>query len=282
LIRPQRAMQAITYTVYVVTCTYAALSQVFFYKYGAPLGLEVLSHMHNLAMLKTSIDHELQEQHRLDIILSLLVLFLLVAPVLIAGAARLWRPLLQLLDAPRRQAYLLGTCLILVLYGGESYAMRHRPSPIIDTPSITLFRSVAKSLRHRFASHSDVPPMDDQISGLAPDPWRGQVLKPCRKRYNIIVVVVETTLTQYYATTEENRAHLPNLMRIRDRSIYSDRFVAPGPRSTKALFALTTSMYPLTSYHFAVRTRHKIDIPSLFSLTKETRLSLLSSVLRRL
>jgi phosphoglycerol transferase MdoB-like AlkP superfamily enzyme len=143
---------------------------------------------------------------------------------------------------------------------------------VTETPFTTMAKSIAKSIKcNLIKKNENIPSFDDQIVALnagkkkIKDSNFDSVL---RKKYNVILIVLETTNYRYFLPDGPFIKNFPNLYNLSKNGIYFPNFYTPFPRSSKSFFAVLTGHYPLTNYKSIIKIAPQIEVPSLFEILK--------------
>jgi len=259
------------YIFYFIICCFSILSSLVFYKYEVPLNLAILSQIDSLYTMRTSIDTELMENHRFLLIFSLLLLFAVTAPILVKiSLSKIFGDEKKFSKNKPLKAYMLVSFLVLLvcLWAKNNFVDMN---VIAQTPITTFSYSIAKNFKDQLLKHpSTIPNFDDQMA-LQENEGDYQVsllADKYRKKYNVILVVLETTNYNFFLPNGPYIKYFPTLHKISSQGVYFENFFSPFPRSSKAFFAILTGCYPLTSYKSIIKVAPQIDVPTLFSILK--------------
>jgi phosphoglycerol transferase MdoB-like AlkP superfamily enzyme len=221
--------------------------------------------------MRTSIDTELQENQRLILGSISLLIFSVVFPIFLNYAYTLitkYRNNIKIKKiAPSRPILIL--ILIFVAFALKTY---YFASEILtESPLTTLSKSIAVNFSTRiFAEKKNITAFDDRIAHFSASisQHNQHTLINHRRKYNVILVILETTDTQFFNPDSHYTKYLPNLTKLAEEGLYFSNFYTPFPRSSKAFFAILTGYYPLTSYRSLLKISPNISIPSMFSILK--------------
>jgi len=143
---------------------------------------------------------------------------------------------------------------------------------LTETPLTTLSKSLATDiLRNYYKTSKEIPDFNDRIFSSSGDAESApiDILEKYRKKYNVILIVLETTNNQLVHPSGALAHYLPNLKKLAKDGLYLPSFFTPFPRSAKAFFAIQTGVYPLTNYKSLLRIAPHISLPTIFSELKD-------------
>ena len=267
-----RRINGVVYLIYLVICVFSILSSIAFYKYEVPLNLAVINQIDNLYTMRTSIDTEMMENYRLIAAFSLLLIFSVLFPVLLIFFKRLLsKNYGSVTDATVRIRWLVISFLFFFgLFIIKSYYFGM--DILTETPLTTLSKSFVVSLRSNLTVNTEkIPEFYDQITTTSKgiEGKGSDILAKYRGKYNVILIILETTNADFFCPKGPFSQYLPNLSKLGKEGLYLPRFFTPFPRSSKAFFAIITGCYPLTSYKSIIKVAPQIKVPSIFSILKE-------------
>ncbi len=266
-----KKLNKVLYITYFVICIFSILSSFAFYKYEVPLNFAILSQIDSLYTMRTSIDTELMENHRLLLFFSIVLFFAVMAPVLLnISKNRISSSVNDLLKGKCLHAWVVISFLFLsgLLFSKNYY---FGMNIVTETPITTLLKSITENLKRTTLNNSlKIPNFDDQITltGSGNIHEKSILADKYRRKYNVIMVVLETTHHKFFSPSGQYIKYFPNLHKISKEGMYFPNFFSPFPRSSKAFFAILTSYYPLTSYKSVIKIAPQIEVPSLFSILK--------------
>jgi len=154
----------VIYLTYLVVCIFSILSSIVFYKYEVPINLAIINQIDSLFTMRTSIDVEIMENYRLIIIMSLLLLFSIMFPVL----AICFKNKFEKRDGSTtyfnfKRYWAVSFLLIfsvLFIIKSSLFGM----DILTDTPLTTLSKSFIGSFRQKITSKSQrIPDFNDQF-----------------------------------------------------------------------------------------------------------------------
>jgi phosphoglycerol transferase MdoB-like AlkP superfamily enzyme len=143
---------------------------------------------------------------------------------------------------------------------------------LTETPLTSLSKSLASNIVNNYKkTGKEIPHFDDRIFSSSGDAKSASIdiLEKYRKKYNVILIVLETTNNQLLHPSGALADYLPNLKKLARKGLYLPRFFTPFPRSAKAFFAIQTGFYPLTNYKSMLRIAPNLNIPTIFSVLKD-------------
>jgi phosphoglycerol transferase MdoB-like AlkP superfamily enzyme len=264
-------LDKVAYVLYFATCFFSILSALVFYKYEVPLNLAILSQIDSLYTMRTSIDTELRENYRLIWISIILLLFAVAAPVFVMAFISNFFRHVRILEKNAHFKVLLLTTFFLLLIGLLVKNKYAGLNVIAETPLTTFSYSVLTNFQSRIMNMSSkIPRFNDQmeLSHSSIDHQRSLLANKHRKKYNVILVVLETTNYHFFLPGGPYIQYFPNLDHMGKQGLYFSKFFSPFPRSSKAFFAILSGCYPLTNYKSVIKVAPQIQVPTLFSILK--------------
>lgn len=269
--RNNRKLNGALYLTYLVICIFSILSSIVFYKYGVPLNLAIINQIDSLYTMRTSIDMEIMENYRLIVALSLLLTFSILFPMLLIFLKRLFSKNYANIAAANVKSHWLVISLLLFLGLFTIKSYYFGMEILTATPLSTLSKSFVVGLRNSMIGNTEkIPEFDDQIiitSKDIEDKGSG-ILADHKGKYNVILIVLETTNAHFFSPKGPFSLYLPNLSKLSRKGLYLSEFYTPFPRSSKSFFAILTGCYPLTSYKSIIKVAPQIKVPCIFSILK--------------
>jgi len=119
-----------------------------------------------------------------------------------------------------------------------------------------------------FFRNEDISPFNDQFTLSSSYTFNNDddIIGKYRKKYNVVLIVLETTNAQIFNPSNPFADYLPNLSKLAEEGIYLNNFFTPFPRSSKSFFAILTGHYPLTDYRSALKVAPNLNVPDIFSI----------------
>ena len=222
--------------------------------------------------MKTSIDTELHENYRLVIVIVFLFVFSVIAPILMSHFFTLITNKYNFIKIIVIKTHLIIISLIaiIVFFPIKNYYFNHEI--LTETPLTSLSKSLTTNiLKNYFKTSKTIPDFDDRIVTSSGDTESIpiDILEKYRKKYNVILIVLETSNNQLLHPSGAFAHYLPNLQKLAKKGLYLPNFFTPFPRSAKAFFAIQTGFYPLTNYKSLLRIAPSINLPTIFSVLKD-------------
>jgi len=265
-------LNKIVYISYFVICFFSILSSFAFYKYEAPLNVAILSQIDSIYTMRTSIDTELMENYRLFLFFSVLLFFAVTAPVLLNFLKN--RISSRANNLPKVRFMPAWMVISFIFLAGILLAKNYYfgMNIVTETPITTLSKSITNDLtRKAYGNSVTIPEFDDQIELAASKniSKKSLLATKSKKKYNVILVVLETTNYTFFSPSGPYIKYFPNFHKISKDGLYFPNFFSPFPRSSKAFFAILTGFYPLTNYKSVIKIAPQIEVPSMFSILKD-------------
>ncbi len=260
------------YFTYFFICCFSILSSIAFYKYGVPLNLAIINQIDSLYTMRTSIDTEIMENLRLVLASLVMISFSVLVPTLmIYFKGRVLRKRLAGPEADSKTPFLVILILLLFpLFIMKSYLFGS--NVLTETPVTTLAKSIILNLdtekigeKAKISKFNDLISISEknQTSERGSDPLAGK-----RSKYNVIIIILETTNAKFFLPKGPFSQYLPHLSKLGEEGLYLPQFFTPFSRSSKAFFAILTGHYPLTDYKSIIKVVPDIEIPTIFSILK--------------
>lgn len=256
------------YLMYLVVCTFSILSSIVFYKFGTPINLAIINQIDSLYTMRTSIDMEIMENYRLISAMSLLLVLSIICPILLVFCKKLFIKTHITIVNLNFTGYGIITLLLIltVLFIIKSH--RFGMDILTETPLTTISKSMLGNLKNHVASKTqNIPDFNDQLQTTSSKKI-DDILVDQNGKYNVILIVLETTNANYFSPKGQYSKYLPNLCKLSGEGLYLHEFFTPFPRSSKAFFAILTGYYPLTNYKSLIKVTPNIEIPTIFSILK--------------
>jgi len=142
---------------------------------------------------------------------------------------------------------------------------------LTETPLTTLSKSFVDSLGKKNASNSQR--LSDFGDLVITSSNKKKNIVGHRKKFNVILIILETTNSSFFSPSGPHNKYLPNLYKLAEEGLYLPQFFTPFPRSSKSFFAILTGHYPLTDYRSIIKVMPDIKIPTIFSILKNKEYS---------
>ena len=268
----KKEINGVVYFCYFTICSYSILASVVLYKYEVPITFAILYQIESLSTMQTSIDTELMENYRLIAAVFIMLLLAVLLPLCIG--------LLKFVIIGKNResfttrvpkkwlAITIAAILAIFLVKSNYLGM----DPLTETPVTTLSKSIVTDLNDMLLNRAEIIPLfDDQLSRQSVNHKFSKIPSShfkFKKKYNVILIVLETTNYHFFSPQESYLKNFPNLNKLSSDGLFFSNFYTPFPRSSKAFFAILTGHYPLTSYKSIIKIAPQIKVPNLFSILK--------------
>ena len=269
--KKDKKLNFLVYVVYFLICIYSILASIVFYKYGIPLTPKIVYQIDSLYTMRTSIDTELQENIRIILVSIFLLIFSVVFPLLLSYIYEFTTKFNNNIRIKKTTLSSRFFLFILILFAFSLKTYYFAGEILTESPLTTLLKSITLTFSARiFPEKKDAIDFDDRIRHSSTNISRNNqnTLIKQRRKYNVILVILESTNTQFFNPASYYAKYLPNLTTLAGEGLYLSNFYTPFPRSSKAFFAILTGNYPLTSYRSLLKISPNINIPSFFSILK--------------
>ncbi len=237
--KKDKKINILVYIFYLLICIYSILASIIFYKYGVPLTSEIVYQIDSLYTMKTSIDIELHENLRLILGSIALLIFSVAFPIFlnyIYTFITKYRNNIKITKiTPSRPILIL--ILFFVAFSLKTYYFGSKI--LTESPLTTLSKSVAINLSTRiFLGEKNIPEFDDRIvhSSTNFSQNNQDTVITHRRKHNVILLILETTSTQFFNPASQFAKYLPNLTKLSEEGLYLSNCFTPFPRSSKAFF----------------------------------------------
>ena len=270
--KSNRYLNIFLYVTYFLISFYSILDAIILYKYGVPLNPHIIYQIDSLYTMRTSIDTEVHENYRLIATSTFILTYSIVFPILLTYIINFISKYKTLQFSYKLRSRWLIFLVFSILLSFTIKNAYFRNDILTESPLTTLFKSSTKFIyNNTITANRQNYDFDDQIT---PNIFQKHVLKSdvlgkYRKKYNVILIVLETTNAQIYHPSSSFSNYLPNLSRLAKEGIYLSNFFTPFPRSSKAFFAILTSHYPLTDYRSLLKIAPNLNVPDIFSILKK-------------
>ena len=259
------------YFVYLASCIISLISSFVFYKYETPINLATLSQIDSIYTMRTSIDSELRENYRLIVYFFGLLLFSIISPVVLYHSLLKVMKKINLIDIIFRKSVAI-YCIIIFISAYILKVSYFDSDILLETPLTTISKSSFKKIKFKKSvNNRSIPVFDDRIDTIILSKNtkpKTDIIKKFRNKYNVILIILETTNFKFFSPEGQFIQYFPNFMEFSKKGIYFENFFCPFPRSSKSFFAIITGHYPLTSYKSVIKIAPQIKLPSLTEVLK--------------